>query len=133
MSRKKGAFVANYSFIEQEILRAACQKSPAQQRTHAFAEIQILQIAFDQKIAMNPVSLQQLFYVDLSPSLSCPRAVTAGRSLPAGTRNLGHCGSHRFPRDSGCQPPALHGSVHHAGHGSNALPAGLPGLLWCHP
>lgn len=97
-------------------------------------ETQILQInIFDQKIAMNPVFLQQLFYVDLSPPLSCPCAVTAGRSVPAGTRNLGHCGSHGFSRDRGCQPPALHGSLHHAGHGSNALPAGLPGLLWCHP
>lgn len=97
-------------------------------------EARIPQInTFDQKRAMNPIFLQQLFYIDLSPSLSFLCAVTAGRSMPSGTGNLGHCGPHRFSRDSGCQPPALHRSVHHAGHGSNALPAGLPRLLWCHP
>lgn len=95
---------------------------------------QFLQINIcDQKIAMNPGFLQQLFSVDLSPSLSCPCAVTAGRSMPAGTRDLGHCGSHRLSRDRGCQPAALHGSIHHAGHGGTALPAGLPGLLRGHP
>lgn len=69
----------------------------------------------------------------LSLSLSSPCAVTAGRSVPAGSWDLGHRGSHGISGDSGCQPPALHGSLHHAGHGGNALPAGLPRLLRRHP
>jgi len=35
MSRKKGAFAASGSFSEQEVLRVACQQSPAQWRINA--------------------------------------------------------------------------------------------------
>ncbi|POI34510.1 hypothetical protein CIB84_001738 [Bambusicola thoracicus] len=53
--------------------------------------------------------------------------------MPAWSWDLGHRGSNRFSRDRGCQPSALHRSVHHAGYGSNALSAGFPWLLRCHP
>lgn len=59
--------------------------------------------------------------------------VVAGRGLPSRSWDLGYCGSNRISRDRGCQPSALHGSIHHAGNGSDALPAGLSWLLWGHP
>lgn len=56
----------------------------------------------------------------------------AGRLLPAGRGRLGAAGPDGFQGDRGSQPTPLHGCLRHPGHGLHALPAGLPGLLWCH-
>lgn len=59
--------------------------------------------------------------------------MAAGWYMSTGSWNMGHSRPHRISRDSRYQPSALHGSIHHAGHGRNALSAGVPRMLWSNP